>query len=67
MHLVCSYGIVASPSDPLALSNRLVVNPSDFAPGQHVLVKKQFPLTTMWVARICKRLLLQSLMMLHQT
>ncbi|EIN11001.1 AAA-domain-containing protein [Punctularia strigosozonata HHB-11173 SS5] len=41
-----SYGIVASPNDQLALSNRLVVNSSDFPANQHVLVKQQFPLTT---------------------
>ncbi|KAI9431295.1 AAA-domain-containing protein [Lactarius indigo] len=33
------------PSDILALSNRLIVHPSDFKDGEHVLVKGEFPLT----------------------
>ncbi|KZT71500.1 vesicular-fusion protein SEC18 [Daedalea quercina L-15889] len=40
-----SYGVVSAPSDALALSNCLIVHPSDFQQGQHVLVKQQFPLT----------------------
>ncbi|KAH8094942.1 vesicular-fusion protein SEC18 [Cristinia sonorae] len=40
------FGVVAAPSDALALSNCLIVHPSDFAQGQHVFVKQQFPLTT---------------------
>ncbi|KAI0797023.1 AAA-domain-containing protein [Abortiporus biennis] len=40
------FGVVAAPSDALALSNCLIVNPNDFQQGQHVLVKQQFPLTT---------------------
>ncbi|KAJ7126428.1 vesicular-fusion protein SEC18 [Mycena crocata] len=40
-----SYNVESSPSNPLALSNRLVVHPSDFQQGQHVLCKGQFPVT----------------------
>ena len=40
------YGVVASPSDALAMSNCLIVNPSDFPLGVHVLVNGAFPLTT---------------------
>ncbi|KAH9938024.1 vesicular-fusion protein SEC18 [Fomitopsis serialis] len=41
-----SFGVASAPSDILALSNCLIVHPSDFSQGQHVLVKQQFPLTT---------------------
>ncbi|TFY64705.1 hypothetical protein EVJ58_g2436 [Rhodofomes roseus] len=41
-----SYAVASAPSDILALSNCLIVHPSDFTQGQHVLVKQQFPLTT---------------------
>lgn len=41
-----SFGVVGCPSDGLALSNCLIVHPSDFPQGQHVLVKQAFPLTT---------------------
>ncbi|KAK7696285.1 hypothetical protein QCA50_000939 [Cerrena zonata] len=41
-----AYAVVSAPSDALALSNCLVVHPSDFASGQHVMVKQQYPLTT---------------------
>ncbi|CAL1700365.1 unnamed protein product [Somion occarium] len=41
-----AYAVVSSPSDALALSNCLIVHPSDFAAGQHVFVKQQYPLTT---------------------
>ncbi|KDQ64451.1 hypothetical protein JAAARDRAFT_28082 [Jaapia argillacea MUCL 33604] len=40
-----SFTVVACPSDALALTNCLVVHPSDFNQGQHVLVKSQFPVT----------------------
>ncbi|KAF8076749.1 vesicular-fusion protein SEC18 [Lyophyllum atratum] len=40
-----SYGVVSAPSDALALSNCLIVHPSDFQQGQHVLVKGGFSLT----------------------
>lgn len=36
---------MASPSDALALSNTLIVHPSEFQSGQHVLVKGTFVLT----------------------
>lgn len=45
-----SYGVVASPSDALALTNCLIVHPSDFAPGTHVLVNRSFALTVRYVA-----------------
>ncbi|KAJ7831891.1 P-loop containing nucleoside triphosphate hydrolase protein [Mycena leptocephala] len=40
-----SFDVEASPSNPLALSNRLVVHPSDFQQGQHVICKGQYPVT----------------------
>ncbi|KAJ7693898.1 vesicular-fusion protein SEC18 [Mycena rosella] len=40
-----SFNVEGAPSNPLALSNRLVVHPSDFQQGQHVLCKGQFPVT----------------------
>ncbi|KAJ7129270.1 AAA-domain-containing protein [Mycena epipterygia] len=40
-----SFNVESAPSNPLALSNRLVVHPSDFQQGQHVLCKGQFPVT----------------------
>lgn len=39
------FSVQGAPSDALAFSNCLIVNPSDFAQGQHVLVKQSFPLT----------------------
>ncbi|KAH9174510.1 AAA-domain-containing protein [Lactarius sanguifluus] len=39
------FAVHPSPSDILALSNRLIVHPSDFRDGEHVLVKGEFPLT----------------------
>ncbi|KAH9023079.1 AAA-domain-containing protein [Lactarius pseudohatsudake] len=39
------FAVHPSPSDILALSNRLIVHPSDFKDGEHVLVKGEFPLT----------------------
>ncbi|KAN0140525.1 AAA domain containing protein [Lactarius tabidus] len=39
------FSVQPAPSDTLALSNRLIVNPSDFRDGEHVLVKGEFPLT----------------------
>ncbi|PCH40892.1 AAA-domain-containing protein [Wolfiporia cocos MD-104 SS10] len=41
-----SFAVAAAPSDMLALSNCIIVHPSDFSQGQHVLVKQAFPLTT---------------------
>lgn len=35
----------SAPSDQLAFTNCLIVNPSDFQQGQHVIVKQQYPLT----------------------
>ncbi|RDB20001.1 Vesicular-fusion protein sec18 [Hypsizygus marmoreus] len=40
-----SFEVVGSPSDALALTNCLIVHPSDFQQGQHVLVKGAFALT----------------------
>ncbi|GBE79862.1 AAA-domain-containing protein [Sparassis latifolia] len=40
------FGVASAPNDALALSNCIIVHPSDFPQGQHVLVKQQFPLTT---------------------
>ncbi|KAF9076917.1 vesicular-fusion protein SEC18 [Rhodocollybia butyracea] len=40
-----SYSVVSSPSDQLALTNCLIVHPSDFSPGTHVLIKDSFALT----------------------
>ncbi|KAI9439382.1 AAA-domain-containing protein [Lactarius psammicola] len=37
-----------SPSDTLTLSNCLIVRPSDFKDGEHVLVNGEFPLTVKW-------------------
>ncbi|KAG6832359.1 hypothetical protein H0H87_001824 [Tephrocybe sp. NHM501043] len=39
------YGVVSAPSEALALTNCLIVHPSDFQQGQHVLVKGAFTLT----------------------
>ncbi|KAJ7228263.1 vesicular-fusion protein SEC18 [Mycena pura] len=40
-----SFNVESTPSNPLALTNRLVVNPSDFQQGQHVFCKAEFPVT----------------------
>ncbi|CAA7260138.1 unnamed protein product [Cyclocybe aegerita] len=40
-----SYAVAGCPSDALALTNCLIVHPSDFPQGQHVLVNGTFPLT----------------------
>ncbi|KAJ7098764.1 vesicular-fusion protein SEC18 [Mycena belliarum] len=40
-----SFNVEGATSNPLALSNRLVVHPSDFQQGEHVLCKGQFPVT----------------------
>ncbi|KAF4619220.1 hypothetical protein D9613_004974 [Agrocybe pediades] len=40
-----SYGVASSPSDALALTNCLIVHPSDFPQGQHVLVNGSYALT----------------------
>lgn len=37
---------MGAPSDALALCNCIIVHPSDFQNGQHVLVKDRFPCTT---------------------
>ena len=47
-----SYSVVSVPSDALALSNCLVVHPSDFFSGQHVFVKQQYPMTTRYVSSL---------------
>ena len=47
-----SYAVVSVPSDALALSNCLVVHPSDFSSGQHVFVKQQYPMTTRYVSSL---------------
>lgn len=52
---ICSYGVASAPSDALALSNCLIVHPSDFQQGQHVLVKQQFPLTTRYASVLLPR------------
>ncbi|KAI0065735.1 AAA-domain-containing protein [Artomyces pyxidatus] len=39
------FGVASCPSDALALTNCLIVNPSDFRDGEPVLVKGEFPLT----------------------
>jgi hypothetical protein len=46
-----SFAVQPCPSDILALSNRLIVHPSDFKDGEHVLVKGEFPLTVKCVKR----------------
>lgn len=40
-----TYGVVNAPNDAAAMSNCLMVNPSDFRDGQHVLIKGGFVLT----------------------
>lgn len=42
---VHSYMVMGSPNEQLAITNCLIVNPSDFADMQHVMVKQQFPVT----------------------
>lgn len=39
------FGVASSPSDALALTNCLIVHPSDFALGQHVLINGAYALT----------------------
>ncbi|KAH9943139.1 vesicular-fusion protein SEC18 [Epithele typhae] len=39
------FSVQSAPSDVLAFTNCLIVNPSDFPDGQHVLVKQQYPIT----------------------
>ena len=39
------YGIVNAPSEAAAMSNCIMVHPSDFRDGQHVLIKGGFVLT----------------------
>ncbi|KAH9899510.1 AAA-domain-containing protein [Cubamyces lactineus] len=40
------FSVQSAPSEPLAYTNCIIVNPSDFPQGQHVIVKQAFPLTT---------------------
>ncbi|KAI0371595.1 AAA-domain-containing protein [Pilatotrama ljubarskyi] len=40
------FAVQSSPNEQLAYTNCLIVNPSDFPQGQHVIVKQAFPLTT---------------------
>ncbi|KAF8806300.1 vesicular-fusion protein SEC18 [Phlegmacium glaucopus] len=40
-----SFGVASSPSDALALTNCLIVHPSDFSSGQHVLINGTYALT----------------------
>ena len=40
------FSVVECPSSALALSNCLIVHPSDFPTAMHVMVNSQFPLTT---------------------
>ncbi|GJE84530.1 vesicular-fusion protein SEC18 [Phanerochaete sordida] len=40
-----AFSVVSAPNDQLAFTNCLIVNPSDFQQGQHVVVKQQYPLT----------------------
>ncbi|KAF9034973.1 AAA-domain-containing protein [Hymenopellis radicata] len=46
-----SFEVVSAPNETLALKNRLVVNPSDFAADQHVLVRTRqggkFPISVL--------------------
>ncbi|RXW25462.1 hypothetical protein EST38_g409 [Candolleomyces aberdarensis] len=39
------YGVVGSPDDTAALTNCIIVHPSDFGRGQHVLINGAFALT----------------------
>lgn len=39
------FDVLSSPSPDLALTNCLFVNPSDFANGQHVMLKRLYPMT----------------------
>ncbi|KAF9057846.1 vesicular-fusion protein SEC18 [Panaeolus papilionaceus] len=41
-----SYAIAGAPSDPLALTNCVIVHPSDFPERHHVLINSGFALTT---------------------
>jgi vesicle-fusing ATPase len=43
------YNIDPCPSDPLALSNRLVVNPQDFASADFVILRNQYIFSIMYV------------------
>src|SRR6266702_3325827 len=46
------FAVRPSPSDTLALNNCLIVHPSDFKDGVHVLVNGDFPLTVKCVTSI---------------
>ncbi|KAH9051793.1 hypothetical protein EDB87DRAFT_1836189 [Lactarius vividus] len=46
------FAVRPSPADTLALTNCLIVHPSDFKDGEHVLVKGEFPLTVKCVTSI---------------
>ena len=39
------YGVMNAPSDTAAMTNCLMVHPSDFRDGQHVLIKGGYILT----------------------
>ncbi|KAH7909744.1 P-loop containing nucleoside triphosphate hydrolase protein [Hygrophoropsis aurantiaca] len=41
-----SYAVTGTPNESLALKNCLIVHPSDFPSGAHVLVKGRYPMTT---------------------
>ncbi|KAF8138889.1 P-loop containing nucleoside triphosphate hydrolase protein [Boletus edulis] len=41
-----NYAVVGTPNEPLALKNCLIVHPSDFPNGVHVIVKGRYPVTT---------------------
>ncbi|KAF7792841.1 hypothetical protein EIP86_003942 [Pleurotus ostreatoroseus] len=40
-----TYTVVGSPNEQLAMTNCLIVHPSNFTDMQHVMVKQQFPVT----------------------
>ncbi|KAH0587975.1 hypothetical protein H2248_006720 [Termitomyces sp. 'cryptogamus'] len=39
------FEVVGSPNNQLALTNCMIVHPTDFPDGQHVLINKSFPIT----------------------
>jgi hypothetical protein len=46
--LIIRYGVAPCPSDPLALTNRLVVHPADFPPEvEFVIIRNHFVLSVM--------------------
>lgn len=50
------FEVVSTPNESLALTNCLIVNPSDFQQGQHVLIKDMFALTVRSVFNILQDL-----------